>query len=478
MVEIIAFILLLMLLFVLFLFCTTELILAIRYLRNKDKKTHLSLESETLDMPFVTIQLPIFNEQYVVERIISSAISIDYPKDKYEIQVLDDSTDETLEISRTLVEKYKEAGYNIELLHRVDRSGFKAGALQAAHNKAKGNFVAIFDADFIIPRNFLKETLKYFTNDNIGLVQAKWAHLNENFSSLTKIQSFFLDLHFTVQQRGRNCSSCYINFNGTAGVWRKSCINDSGGWTPDTLTEDLDISYRAQMKGWQLVFLEDVKAPAELPVYMSAVRTQQFRWVKGGAQVARKLSRKLIFGKRSLNQKWFGMAHLISTTNYLFTFLAAVISVLLMAISDRQLLKQTEHAMLFYMISSLSILFACYVAYKASKSKEDFSIIHFNWRFLLFMCFCLGLSFQNAYAVAEGLIGIKSDFIRTPKFNIVDNKTLTNKSALKYLTAFINWKFLVEIVLFLYFAWAFIWHLKRTFMACWCFTFCWFWAMG
>ena len=238
--------------------------------------------------PFVTIQLPIYNELYVVERLILQVSKIDYPKDRFEVQILDDSNDETTQIIRKVILKLKESKVKFDLVRRPNRIGFKAGALAYGMNICQGEFIAIFDADFLPKKDFLKKTIPYFIDKKVGVVQTKWTHINENYSKLTQIQAFGLDAHFTIEQGGRNYGKYFINFNGTAGVWRKTCIEDAGGWSADTLTEDLDLSYRAQLKGWYFKYLEKVESPAELPAAMNALKNQQFRWTKGAAECTRK----------------------------------------------------------------------------------------------------------------------------------------------------------------------------------------------
>ena len=262
-------------LFFIFLFSMGQLHLTWHYL--KGKKENNSPIPPISKFPRITIQLPIFNEKYVVERLIDSVAAIRYPSDKLEIQILDDSTDETVEITAAKVEEYGKKGIDIKHIRRDDRSGFKAGALQYGMEQAKGEFIAVFDADFLPNEDFLEKTIPHFQDNKIGVVQVRWGHVNRGYSTLTKMQAFGLDAHFTIEQSGRNHAGSFINFNGTAGVWRKSCIEDAGGWSADTLTEDLDLSYRAQLKGWKFAFLEGVIAPAELPVIMSAIKSQQYR---------------------------------------------------------------------------------------------------------------------------------------------------------------------------------------------------------
>ncbi len=250
-------------------------------------------------LPRVTVQLPIFNEMYVANRLIDAVCELDYPRELLQIQVLDDSTDETTEIAELSVRRHAERGFDIQYLHRVDRVGYKAGALEAGLKEASGEFIAIFDADFVPPRDFLLRTIGYFDEENVGMVQARWGHLNADYSLLTRIQSILLDAHFVLEHGGRNRAGCFFNFNGTAGVWRRAAIDNAGGWQHDTLTEDLDLSYRAQLKGWRFVFLPDVISPAEVPVEMNSFKSQQHRWAKGSIQTCLKLMPRILRPKRS-----------------------------------------------------------------------------------------------------------------------------------------------------------------------------------
>ncbi|MDP9306612.1 MAG: glycosyltransferase family 2 protein, partial [Thermoproteota archaeon] len=254
---------------------------------NHKMRKKINYSAETC--PLVTIQLPIYNEKYVAARLINAICNMDFPKGRMEIQVLDDSDDETTSIIETLVDKHKKLGINIAVFHRADRSGYKAGALKEGLKFAKGEFIAIFDADFIPPSDFLRKALSYFDDSKIGLVQGRWGHINEKYSALTKAQAVSLDLHFFIEQKAKSLTHLFMNFNGTAGIWRTSCINDAGGWHTGTLVEDLDLSFRAQMKGWKCIFDEDLVVNAELPVQMNAAKRQQFRWAKGSIQVAKKL---------------------------------------------------------------------------------------------------------------------------------------------------------------------------------------------
>ena len=285
-------------------YALAQLNLLYNYLSSKKKREDCEKFdfSNSNEIPYVTIQLPVFNEMYVMERLLDNIALLEYPNDKLEIQVLDDSTDETVQTTKAHIDRLAATGLDIKHITRTDRSGFKAGALKEGLEIAKGEFIAIFDADFLPQPNWLKRTIPYFKNEKIGVVQTRWGHINRNYSILTKIQAFALDAHFTLEQVGRNSKGHFINFNGTAGIWRKACILDAGNWEGDTLTEDLDLSYRAQLKNWEFKYLEDVETPAELPIVISAARSQQFRWNKGGAENFRKMLKRVI-GSENISTK-------------------------------------------------------------------------------------------------------------------------------------------------------------------------------
>lgn len=268
------------------------------------------------DFPKVTVQLPIYNERYVARRLIDSVCQLEYPHSNLEIQVLDDSTDDTVQICKETVQDYVEKGISIAYIHRPQRTGFKAGALQEGLQTATGEFVAIFDADFIPPTDFLARSLPYFSTKEIGMVQTRWGHLNDEYSSLTQAQALSIDAHFAIEQKAKSYSELFMNFNGTAGVWRKQCIEESGGWSHDTLTEDLDLSYRAQLAGWRFVFDASTDVPAELPANMAAVKAQQHRWAKGSIQTARKLLPRILASRLPLRVKLESLVHLTSNAAY------------------------------------------------------------------------------------------------------------------------------------------------------------------
>ena len=447
---------LLFILLIVLIFCLTEFALAINYINAKKKQKNGKNPPEPKPLseyPFVTLQLPIFNEKYVTERVIRSAAAIKYPIDKLQIQVLDDSTDETVEISKKVVKELKAEGYDIQLLHRTDRQGFKAGALRDAMPECRGEFVAIFDADFIVPEKFLHDTIPYFEHDKIGMVQTRWGHLNEKYSILTKIQSFFIDLHFSVQHTGRNSYGYFINFNGTAGVWRKTCIADAGGWTPDTLTEDLDLSYRAQLKGWIFKYREGIASPSELPAHMAGIKSQQFRWIKGGAQVGKKLFFPLAKSNATFKQKWFGYMHIFSGCTYIFSFALFLLSVPLVYIFKCTFLHQFVPYMSIFMLSTLAIMFATGVSFFNTKHDVDLKVTTFGWRFTMFLVFTMGLSFNNTIAIVEGFSGKKSDFIRTPKFNLSESSISGGNqfAGFSYLSKGFEPQVIIEFLLLLYF---------------------------
>jgi cellulose synthase/poly-beta-1,6-N-acetylglucosamine synthase-like glycosyltransferase len=370
-------------------------------------------------LPKVTIQLPIYNEQYVVERIIKSVCEIDYPKELMEIQVLDDSTDQTMDIAKTTVEKFRSVGFNIHYIHRDSRVGFKAGALSEGLLRAQGDYIAIFDADFIPPRDFFKETINFFTDPKVGIVQVRWAHLNLNYSTLTKAQSILLDGHFLIEQASRFYGGMFFNFNGTAGVLRKECIESVGGWQHDTLTEDLDLSYRAQLEGWGLIYLKDMIAKAELPVDMNAFKLQQHRWAKGGIQTAKKLLPRVFRSKElSLNVKMEAAIHLLGNFSYILLLLLIVLMAPMAYFWRSYGWGNIIFLNLIAMSSgTLSIVRFYLIAVKEIHKDEWTKYVKY---IPLSLAIGTGLSINNSKAVFEALLGKSSDFRRTPKFAVTD----------------------------------------------------------
>lgn len=451
----------LILLIVLYIFCLSfilgysliQLNLTIKYFKKSkieiNPKTFEDIDKEAL--PIVTIQLPIYNEMYVVERLLQSVIKIDYPKHKLEIQVLDDSTDATIEIVQNSVRKIKDLGFDIQILHRIDRKEYKAGALKEALNSAKGEFIAIFDADFIPKSDFLEKTILHFEDEKVGMVQTRWGHVNRNFSILTKIQAFGLDAHFTLDQGGRAFANHLISFNGTAGVWRKTCIFDAGNWDGTTLSEDLDLSYRAQFKDWKLKYLEEVESPAELPITIQALKSQQYRWNKGTAEVFQRMkSRLLKYPKISLLTKIHGFFHLLSSSVFLNVLTVSLLSIPMLFLKVSYSNYNIAFAFSSLFTISSVILFLNYWIYYSKMHGNDIRTFGvFVKEFFLFMSIITGFAFHNSLAVFEGHIGRKTPFIRTPKFNLenTENSIKTNG----YMNRKVSLKEWIEGLLFLYF---------------------------
>lgn len=430
-----------------------QLNLLINYVRAQkivDNSPLLDLNNPE-EVPYVTIQLPVFNEAYVMDRLLENIALIDYPREKLEIQVLDDSTDETVETTAAHVDRLASTGLDIVHITRTDRSGFKAGALKEGLAIAKGDLIVIFDADFLPDTDWLYKTIPYFKDPEIGVVQTRWAHLNRDYSILTQIQAFALDAHFTLEQVGRNSKGHFINFNGTAGVWRKETIYDAGNWEGDTLTEDLDLSYRAQLKNWKFKYLEHVTTPAELPIIISAARSQQFRWNKGGAENFRKMFRRVISSDMSFKSKMHGVLHLLNSTMFLNVLIVGILSIPMLYIKNEYgHLREYFIVMSFFVISTI-IFFICYwYMYKKTYGSGFKNFISYIGMFFTFFSIAMGFSFHNSIAVLEGHAGKRSEFVRTPKFNLkaMGGNWKTNK----YLRKKISPHVIVEGILMLYFA--------------------------
>lgn len=365
--------------------------------------------------PFVTVQVPLYNEMYVAERVIDYCARLDYPKDKFEIQVLDDSVDETVEIVQRRVQYWQSQGIQIKQLRRPHRKGFKAGALGFGLTEGQGELVAIFDADFMPPPDFLKKTVPHFSSPNVGMVQTRWGHINADYSLLTRLQALFLDGHFLLEHTARFKSGAFFNFNGTGGIWRKEAIVNSGGWKSRTLTEDMDLSYRAQLKGWRFIYLSDYVCPAELPVDIHAFRTQQKRWTKGAIQVARFLLRDIWRAPIPFLTKFESTAHLTANLAYLLTFLVSLLllpSLVLRHYIDWSPLPWLEGAVFVTTMISVGVFYAV-------SQKE----LYPDWRWRLrdipaLLSFGIGMCIGNTKAVWEGLMGQTTDFQRTPKYGI------------------------------------------------------------
>jgi cellulose synthase/poly-beta-1,6-N-acetylglucosamine synthase-like glycosyltransferase len=407
-------------------------------------------------LPMVTVQLPMFNEKYVVEKLIDVMMKFDYPKEKFEVHVIDDSNDETVEIAQAKVNEWKAKGYNIEYIRRPHRQGYKAGALKDAMPMAKGEFLAIFDADFEPYPEFLRKTIPYFQDPTVGVVQTRWEHINQEHSMITKLQVLPLNVHFTIEQLGRMSGGFLLQFNGTAGIWRKQTIEDAGGWESDTLTEDLDLSIRAQLKGYRIQFLEKLGSPAELPAEMNAFKAQQHRWMKGGAETARKMLPTIWSSDRlSLWKKTQGTFHLMGSTLFLMVFLMGITSVPVMHtfhfVKTTWLWVPPKIFTYFFVgfISMSTIYFTGNVTADISGKSKWQLFRGFLWRFPACLSLSLGLALHNAKAVLEGWRGQKSEFVRTPKFNVAKKGDAVKKG--NYIAAKLKPQTIVEGFLMLYF---------------------------
>jgi cellulose synthase/poly-beta-1,6-N-acetylglucosamine synthase-like glycosyltransferase len=387
------------------------------YFKNRHRKPAARSKFDTL--PVVTVQLPIYNEIHVVERLLKAISELDYPREKIEIQVLDDSTDGTRELTERTVANLQARGFDAVVLHRENRVGFKAGALDNGFNKAKGEFFFILDADFVPPRHILKETIHYFADSRVGMIQTRWGHINRSYSWLTRAQAILLDGHLVLEQTARSRTGRFFNFNGTAGIWRKSCIGESGGWQHDTLTEDLDLSYRAQLRGWKFVFLADIVTPAELPVDIDGFKSQQHRWTKGSIQTCKKVLPRIWRSKLPLFIKIEATAHLTANFTYL---LLAFLCLLLHPSSGGASSSAAGSAVRMLLVdlpifvattASTAVFYLC--AQRELRPKDWKREI---WFFPFVLALGIGLSINNARAVLEAIFNRRSDFCRTPKYGI------------------------------------------------------------
>jgi len=428
---------------VLFVFGSHGFIMIYYYLKFRAKKR--APVSPITVYPVVTVQLPVYNELYVVHRLIDASCAIVYPKEKLEIQVLDDSTDQTVEVVEQCVDQYRRQGFDIKHIRRSSREGFKAGALKEGLRTARGEFVAIFDADFVPRQDFLLKTIPHFMDDpKVGMVQTRWEHLNSEYSLLTRTQAMALDGHFVIEQAVRNKVGFFINFNGTAGVWRTACIEDAGNWQSDTLTEDLDLSYRAQLRGWKFRYLNDVTSPAELPSEINALKSQQFRWTKGAIETARKILPEVWRATLPLKLKVHATFHLTNNLVFPFIVLAGILNVPLVFIKHSGLYDSYFTFMSVFVFAFIgSFLFYLF-------SQRD---VYKDWRrriflFPVFMAGSMGFAVNNSRAVIEGLLRKKSEFVRTPKYNIEGKKDSWKDK--KYVPLKISPTVIMEIVLAVY----------------------------
>lgn len=407
--------------------------------------------------PRITIQLPIYNEGLITCRLIDAVCQLNYPKDLLEIQVLDDSTDDSLNTTLDRVIYWQNRGIQIKHLHRKIRAGFKAGALKEGLSQCQGDFIAIFDADFIPTPDFLEKCIPHFLDSSTAVVQTRWEHINRNESILTQVQAMALDMHFSIEQSGREKMGVFLNFNGTAGIWRKSAIVDAGDWEADTLTEDLDLSYRVQMKGWKIKYLENVASPAELPSYMSAIKSQQHRWNKGGAQVARKHLLRIIGSALPLKIKIHAAFHLLNSTVFLALLMTSIASIIINSCFDLwPLAESLTYVSLIFFIALVALALNFFMAYHKFSDKP---LVLFPFYFIAFLIIAMGLSIHNARAVIGGLLGKSSDFIRTPKVGDRSNRLkalvyLRQQRNDRYVTeALAGIFFLIVFLIDIYFGW-------------------------
>ena len=376
------------------------------------------------ELPRITVQLPLFNELYVVDRLLKAVTAIDYPREKLEIQVLDDSTDETVRVAEAVVAKYAEQGFDIHYIHRADRTGFKAGALENGNKSAKGELLAIFDADFVPKPDCLRKLVDFFTDPMVGCAQMRWSHINGDYNLLTRLQTIMLDGHFVVEQTTRNRTGGFFNFNGTAGIWRRQAIEMSGGWQHDTLTEDTDLSFRAQLMGWKFVYLLDEEAPAEIPVEINAFKAQQRRWAKGVMQVGLKLYPRIWLAPLPFRVKLEMFFRLTGNISYPLMIIASFLQFPLLLVRYNQ---PFYHLMVFDLpllfFSSISVVMFYGSAVWYLDEKRAPRLLHLP----LVMGLGIGLAFSNARAVLEALLGVKSEFVRTPKYKVEEMTDATWK---------------------------------------------------
>jgi cellulose synthase/poly-beta-1,6-N-acetylglucosamine synthase-like glycosyltransferase len=418
------------------------------YLYYKKKKNKTLEPAENFaDLPRVTVQLPIFNEQYVVDRLLQAVCRLEYPPEKLDIQLLDDSTDETVEVARGLVDHYVAQGHPIRYIRRTNREGYKAGALHEGLKTATGEFVAIFDADFVPPPDFLLRTVHHFTDPKVGMVQTRWTHINRNYSFLTEVEAILLDGHFVLEHSGRARHNVFFNFNGTAGIWRRQAIEQAGGWQHDTLTEDTDLSYRAQLKGWKFIYRQDIECPAELPVEMTAFKTQQARWAKGLIQTGKKILPRVLKSDQPFRVKLEAVYHLTANMSYPLMVILSVLLLPAMVIRFYQGWFQMLYIDIPLFLASTFSISSFYLV----SQRELFPK---TWpRALLYLPFLMalgiGLTVTNTIAVVEALVGKKSAFARTPKYRVESKKDKLHASKYRKRLGWVPW---IELLIGTYFA--------------------------
>jgi cellulose synthase/poly-beta-1,6-N-acetylglucosamine synthase-like glycosyltransferase len=431
---------------------------ALVYHFYKNRKNVAPPPPPITEWPRVTVQLPIYNERYVIERLVDAIAQFDYPRELLDIQVLDDSTDETQEVARNCVERYQQLGLPIAYIHRDNREGFKAGALQEGLKSARGEFVAIFDADFIPPADFLRNTVPYFADAKLAMVQTRWSYINRNYSKLTEVEAILLDGHFVVEHSARFRSGLFFNFNGTAGIWRRAAIEDAGGWQHDTLTEDTDLSYRAQLRGWQFIYLPDIECPSELPVEMNAFKSQQARWAKGLMQTAKKILPRVMRSNVPGAVKAEAFFHLTANISYPLMVFLSIILLPAMIVRFYQGWFQVLVIDLPLFIASTCSISSFYLAAERAIYPKTWKRTFLYLPFI--MAVGIGLSVRNAMAVMEAIFGVKSEFVRTPKYRVEAGAQTDGGWAKKKYRKGAGWMPYAEVALGLYFAAAVVYAIE------------------
>ena len=432
---------------------------ALVYNYYKNRKRIAGPPPEISAWPRVTVQLPIYNEKYVIERLVEAIAAFDYPRELLDIQVLDDSTDETQEVAANCVERYRQLGVPISHIHRDNREGFKAGALQEGLKSARGEFVAIFDADFIPPADFLRRTVPYFIDQKLAMVQTRWSYVNRHYSALTEVEAILLDGHFVIEHSSRFRTGLFFNFNGTAGIWRRIAIEDAGGWQHDTLTEDTDLSYRAQLCGWHFTYLPEIDCPSELPVEMSAFKSQQARWAKGLMQTAKKILPRVLRSEMPTAVKAEAVFHLTANISYPLMVFMSIILLPAMIVRFYQGWVQVLIIDLPLFLASTCSISSFYLAAERALYPKTWKRTFLYLPFV--MAVGIGLSVRNAMAVIEAIAGVKSEFVRTPKYRVEGGAQGAGAWAKKKYHKSAGWMPFAEVGLGLYFAGAVFYALQN-----------------
>jgi len=432
---------------------------ALVYNYYKNRKRIAGPPPEISEWPRVTVQLPIYNEKYVIERLVEAIVAFDYPRDLLDIQVLDDSTDETQEVAANCVERYRQLGVPISYIHRDNREGFKAGALQEGLKTARGEFVAIFDADFIPPADFLRRTVPYFLDQKLAMVQTRWSYINRHYSALTEVEAILLDGHFVIEHSSRFRTGLFFNFNGTAGIWRRIAIEDAGGWQHDTLTEDTDLSYRAQLRGWHFTYLPEIDCPSELPVEMNAFKSQQARWAKGLMQTAKKILPRVLRSDVPAAVKAEAVFHLTANISYPLMVFMSIILLPAMIVRFYQGWVQVLIIDLPLFLASTCSISSFYLAAERALYPKTWKRTFLYLPFV--MAVGIGLSVRNAMAVIEAIAGVKSEFVRTPKYRVEAGAQGAGTWAKKKYHKSAGWMPFAEVGLGLYFAGAVFYALQN-----------------